>query len=668
MGSVHCCGCADRRADQHYFGERVLLPVGPSSCHRSMCGVCLCNIDPTISRDEQMINFRYPRPLDQSIAYFRHPLSDNRKIYSGQSHHQQPLNPRPKDPLRHSTTHKQFPGYPVIDKDNGPAPPWHGKSMPTIPDSSLMSMRIVVSGVVIPRPSPSNPLPYTTQPEKCISSTRIITMDLDLGCTFSTQRFNPMLKRQRSSISAAGQTATSTIRSCHSFVSPRPSVLTIKEPPSDEHRLSRVLSSVSSNRSASRWCEGHSTGVSTLTNTEFSQGLLSRSTSATSFNLSVGECPTSVEDKNGSDGLGLDQPLLESLVSAVQVDAHIPPPASVESHYSEASGGDDGRDDIRGRVRLVSSLSRVVAANQVQVPALTTKQRCASEPLPLSHRFHQVHPEYDSDYDEDTDSAESILSSSSGFAGDETDDDVCIDFRDASVPTRSTPSPTLPRPHSTLLISTPPPASPLPTASSSFQARSPKPIARVTVLSDIYEEELTTAESSPRRQVPSSSSSVPESLLPESPPPLLEEIPVASPVTSMVDGRAWWQIFPRHRRGGSGNNHSEHCDSIIEKIEAEARAENRTPQTPQTHGHHNIASAPIKAGPEPNKEWKLPLAPLPPVPGCIPRSAGRRLRSRTRSGARKVLSVVLPCIPVSEGGKSEARRGIVAECDRRAQG
>lgn len=226
----------------------------------------------------------------------------------------------------------------------------------------------------------------------------------------------------------------------------------LKEP-SNDNRLSRVLSSIFSNLSIPLWHEGSSTGVSAMETTLFSRG--SHSTSITSFNLT--DSPSkSLDDGRCSDAPEVEQRLSQSPINAEQADAHVPPPSPtlLKSRFSDYSDLIDDDESI-GEICFVSS-SRTAETNKILAPA--ARARSVSESLSWYRAFCEAHPEYDSDLDRDTNTAESFMTwpledDAESGAGHET-----------SASNIPTPSPD-PLPHSIPyeIIPTPPPSSFLPT-------------------------------------------------------------------------------------------------------------------------------------------------------------------------------------------------------------
>ena len=231
----------------------------------------------------------------------------------------------------------------------------------------------------------------------------------------------------------------------------------LKEPPNNDNRLSRVLSSISSFLSIPPWYECSSTGVSTMETTLFSRG--SHDTSITSFNLT--DSSKSLDDGRCSDVPEVKQWLTQS-PNAEQADAHVPPPppptppspTPLKSRFSDYSDLNDDDDESIGEICFVSS-SRTTEANKILAPAAGT--RSISGSLSWYQAFCEAHPEYDSDLDHDTDTAESFLTlpledDAESGAGHET-----------SASDISTPAPD-PLPHSIPyeIIPTPPPSSSLP--------------------------------------------------------------------------------------------------------------------------------------------------------------------------------------------------------------
>ena len=228
----------------------------------------------------------------------------------------------------------------------------------------------------------------------------------------------------------------------------------LKEPPNNDNRLSRVLSSISSFLSIPPWHECSSTGVSTMETTLFSRG--SHDTSITSFNLT--DSPNSLDDGRCSDAPEVKQWLTQSPINAEQADAHVPHPPSptpLKSRFSDYSDPNDDDDESIGEICFVSS-SRTTEANKILAPAART--RSISGSLSWYQAFCEAHPEYDSDLDRDTDTAESFLTLP-------LEDDVGSGAgHETSASDIPTPGPD-PLPHSIPyeIIPTPPPSSSLPT-------------------------------------------------------------------------------------------------------------------------------------------------------------------------------------------------------------
>ncbi|KAF9446138.1 hypothetical protein P691DRAFT_225150 [Macrolepiota fuliginosa MF-IS2] len=514
--------------------------------------------------------------------------------------------------------------------------------------------------------------------------------------TFNTQRYDPQLRRQvcvslvstaeqssnspflqRSCISGSYATSITPSTSTHASLSaPGPST-PIKEPsPADGHSPSRARSTCSSlYPSSCRWHEGHCGRVSTLAITDIFDGDTSHSTSQTSFHLSNESTERSMLK---AEGIEIDEgrrQLAESLLSAAQVEAHIPTsPLSIDSSEgirTETDEEDEG-DDIQGQVRLVPPrAAAVVGARRVHDdPLLTIRNpdygpRTARSSPSLSSRYSQEHPEYDSNSDSYPNSATSSLSSpsyasiSSGHSENEDDDDPrSVDLGNAVIsinPPGSTAN--MARPHLVVLS---PSSTPSIYPSTRFRSPSAMHIAR---LSGVSEEEIqiirVTNTIRPATSLNSLNSNQPIRQSPhrDTPPTSTTAGASAAPTSPTVDGnsKVWWRIFSKHQcrvsgRGSAENPRSISCDIGIDVAQTSAaHIEGR----PIPSGSSQPSPV-VHATSDAQQRESRPLPPLPRLPPtALATQATCHKRIRTKSGTRKVLSAIFPCIPVSPEDKEK---------------
>lgn len=368
------------------------------------------------------------------------------------------------------------------------------------------------------------------------------------------------LTLQKSSSLVGSDSPTPTVHSHSrtSFLSPGWSLSTIKEPLNNANSLSPILSSTSSISQ-----EGDSIGVSTLTTALFSRGCPSHNTSITSF-----DSPESLDEKC-SDAPRKEQPLTLNLMNVKQIDA--PSSTPLRSRFSDYSDKSDDDDDSIGEICFVSS-SRTAEVNKVLAPTTSI-----SEPLPWLFAFCKAHPEYDSDYDRDTDTTDSGLNLPLESA------EVGAEYRgfhETSMSNIPMAHPN-PLPNSVLSDLTPPSLS----TPSPCYIRSPISGAKANALSNIYEKEASSSRINPP-----------------------EDAVVAYPATTHCP---WW-CTP-----GSEGSRSEHNNRVTE----ETKTKNPVKETGTSHAHD-----------------------------CRVVSKARiygKMCSRTKSGVRTVLSIILPCIPVA---------------------
>lgn len=400
--------------------------------------------------------------------------------------------------------------------------------------------------------------------------------------------------------------------------------------------LSRVLSTTSSSDpSSSRWYDERSSRFSALANTEI---IGSDNTSVTSFQLSA--CESAVKETDGGE-LGTQQPLLESLLSAMQAEAHIPPRTSIESHCEETmeEASEVSEDeDIRGQVRLVSPFPARAVNGTACDHAMSIKTPTYTQLSP-SRVFYQAHPEYDSEYDDDTEGTSVGSSSSlpSAFSGEKDTEDLerLGTFVSTGFPTSNLASsnqqtsPQFISPSTTTSrLST----SPIQFRSSDFGA------ARAAVLSDIYEEELPAAPIS-LEPVRAGSASRRASVVPTVAAP-------SPPESSTGETKIWWHCSPKRQCERSGSGHA-NCPS---GSRGPAKAEESASQ---------VATR-VEMGSKEEVTALPPLSPSPPTPTHVK----WRKRMQASSGVRKVLSVIFPCIPFSSDEKEDG--GSASRKDPRA--
>lgn len=197
-----------------------------------------------------------------------------------------------------------------------------------------------------------------------------------------------------------------------------------------------------------------------MATTLFSRG--SQNTSITSFSS-----PKSLDEGRCGNAPEVEQRLTESPMNAGQVDGHVPSPPPTppsptppKSRFSDYSDLIDDDDESTGEICFVSS-SRTAEANKILAPM--TRTRSISGSLSWYQAFCEAHPEYDSDLDRYTDTAESFLSLPLESAEDDAESGAGQETSASNIPI---PGPD-PLPHSTLneMIPTPPPSSSLPTPS-----------------------------------------------------------------------------------------------------------------------------------------------------------------------------------------------------------
>jgi len=151
-------------------------------------------------------------------------------------------------------------------------------------------------------------------------------------------------------------------------------------------------------------------------------------------------------------------------MKAEQIDAHVPPPplppTPLKSRFSDYSDLMDDDDVSVGEICFVSS-SRTAEANNILASMAT--MHSVTESMPWYQTFCNVHPEYDSDLDRDTETTGSFLTLPLTSAEDDAESEV-----GHKTSASNNPTPGADPVHHTILsemISTPPSSSSLPTPS-----------------------------------------------------------------------------------------------------------------------------------------------------------------------------------------------------------
>lgn len=366
-------------------------------------------------------------------------------------------------------------------------------------------------------------------------------------------------------------------------------------------------------------------------------------------------------------GNGHKQQLLESLLSVLQLEAHVPASsASSADCYSEETDTADYDGQVQGQIRLVPSLNATIAeASRIRDSTTTLEIPNNTQPPSLRHS-HQDYPEYDSDYDECPHTVASILSSSSlassssGYPdGECSDGPNDIDLDGVIISEGSAGPSTTPSADVTPSNLTPPPSSPPSTPSPiPFTAPNLSGI-KAAGISDIHEEEIQAIEVTPKRATFPSPNTRRTPYWDAVSPSMIAPSPSA-------DGEVWWRTFQNHQCTSSASDEHDIRGKPASEVSTGPELTNVV-KTENGIPSHSLQPAPQALSYFQDKKSKHP----PPPPPSPTAHTTRHRRARTKSGTRKVFSVIFPCIPVSPEEKEaneEQVRGSAPEEGSRATG